>query len=333
LLNVPEKIRVSVGTAACLDLIDMKMDALPSTAYLMLYSKNKCIANCAFCAQARESNADISQLSRIKWPVFEINEVFDKIKNLDKRSSIKRICIQVLNYPNFFNDLYYVIKKLKEITDLPISISCQPMKKENLEKLQTLGIDRVGIPFDTATPELFYYIKGKGNKGPYKWEKHFEYLNNAIKILGPKRVTTHLIVGLGETEKEAVEFIQKFKNLGINSGLFAFTPLKGTKLENRKRPSIPTYRRIQLARYIIINKIGNFSNMKFNDKGQIIDFGIDNNRLNEIIKTGIPFQTSGCPNCNRPFYNERPGRKLYNYPKKLTQSQIEEVIKDLRVYS
>ncbi|MCW3977503.1 MAG: radical SAM protein, partial [Candidatus Bathyarchaeota archaeon] len=32
--------------------------------------------------------------------------------------------------------------------------------------------------------------------------------------------------------------------------------------------------------------------------------------------------TSGCPGCNRPYYNERPGGPLYNYPRQPLPDEI-----------
>ncbi|MHA1696811.1 MAG: radical SAM protein [Candidatus Helarchaeota archaeon] len=329
----PEFIRVSIGTASCLGLNDMKLDAIPTTAYLMLFHQGKCIANCAFCSQARESTSKSDRLSRIQWPKFDLLNVLAQFKNLKTSLPFKRICIQVINYPNFFYDLLYIVQEVRKITSLPISISCQPLKKDQIIKLYNLGVDRMGVPFDAATPDLFYKIKGKGNKSPYKWEKHQKYIENLKEIFGTKNITTHLIVGMGETEKDAVKFIQNFKNLGINTGIFAFTPLKGTKMEKEVPPTIPHYRRIQLARFIIIYEYGKITNMKFDNHDRIIDFGIDNDKLHHIIQSGIPFQTTGCPNCNRPFYNERPGKKLYNYPKILSSKEIDEIFKDIWDYS
>ncbi|MHA1271128.1 MAG: radical SAM protein [Candidatus Helarchaeota archaeon] len=327
----PSSIRVSVGTASCLNLNVMKLDAAPTTAYLMLYHKGKCIANCAFCSQARESKSRADKLSRVQWPEFDLNTVIDKFKHLDKNNPIKRICIQVINYPNFIHDLISILKLLR-LFNIPISVSCQPIKEKYIYELYNLGIDRIGIPFDTATPELFFKIKGYGNKSPYKWEKHFQYLQKLIKIFGPDKVTTHLVVGLGETEKEDAEFIQKFKDIGITTGLFAFTPIKGTKLENFSLPSISHYRRIQLARFLIINNIKKAIDFIYDELDRIRNFGLDDTLFNKIIMTGKPFQTSGCPYCNRPYYNERPGKKLFNYPRKLTPNEINDIYKDLGEY-
>ncbi|TFF86975.1 MAG: radical SAM protein [Promethearchaeota archaeon] len=325
-------IRISIGTAACINLIKMKLDAFPTTAYLMLHHDGKCIANCAFCSQARESGSKSDRLSRIQWPIFDFDTVLDHFNHLDIKNPTKRICIQVLNYRNFDKDLLYIAKKLRESSDLPISLSCHPLNEELLKEFHNLGVDRVGVPFDTATKELFYKIKGKGNKGPYTWEKHMKYLQDVKDIFGAKKTTVHLIVGLGESEYDAIKFIQYFKDRGIITGLFAFTPIKNTKLEKLKKPKYSQYRRVQLARYLIIHEKSSLEDMKF-DNDKIIDFGLESNKLNSYILKGEPFYTSGCPNCNRPFYNERPGKKLYNYPRSLFKEEINQAIKDLGDYS
>ncbi|MEM2915121.1 MAG: radical SAM protein, partial [Candidatus Bathyarchaeia archaeon] len=51
--------------------------------------------------------------------------------------------------------------------------------------------------------------------------------------------------------------------------------------------------------------------------------------LRKIIRTGEPFKTSGCPGCNRPYYNERPGGPIYNYPRKPTSKEISEIEKQI----
>jgi len=38
-------------------------------------------------------------------------------------------------------------------------------------------------------------------------------------------------------------------------------------------------------------------------------------------RRGEAFQTSGCPGCNRPYYNERPGGFIYNYPRPLSAAE------------
>ncbi len=68
--GLPESIRVSVGTAIVLGLLEGKLDAQPTTAYLMTYRTGKCTANCGFCPQARASKSSTELLSRVTWPTF-----------------------------------------------------------------------------------------------------------------------------------------------------------------------------------------------------------------------------------------------------------------------
>jgi biotin synthase len=49
------------------------------------------------------------------------------------------------------------------------------------------------------------------------------------------------------------------------------------------------------------------------------------------VTTGEPFQTSGCPNCNRPFYNEQPGGPMYNYPRPLSSAEAEQAIREMEI--
>ena len=198
-------------------------------------------------------------------------------------------------------------------------------------KLKKLGVERIGIPLDAATEQIFNKIKGKNVGGPYSWKRTFELLTEAVKIFGKGKVSTHIIVGLGETEKDVADLIQKLVDLHITPGLFAFTPIKGTSLENHERPSITVYRRIQLIRHLLVTHKTRFEQMSFSPDGALLDFGISQEELNAVIDTGEPFRTSGCPHCNRPFYNESPRGPFYNFPKKPTYAEIAIVKRELKL--
>jgi biotin synthase len=292
----------------------------------MTYKKGKCTANCSFCPQARESRGRADMLSRVSWPAFKTEKVLESLSAAN--GSIRRVCIQALNYPKVFVHLLALVKAVKERVNIPVSISCQPLSVENLRLLAEAGVERVSIPIDAATEELFNKIKGMEAGGPYDWKKQFELLSKAVKIFGRGRVSTHLIVGLGETEEEMVKIIQQCVDMGVLPALFAFTPVPGTLLEKNAQPQVQSYRRIQVARHLIVHKITKYENMSFNE-GCIIDFGVEKEKLMKTIRSGKPFLTSGCPNCNRPYYNEKPGGPIYNYPRKLAEKEISLIIREL----
>ncbi len=318
----PEKIRVSIGSAAVLGLLECKLDVSPTTVHLMTCNSTPCRANCSFCSQAKKSNSDSALLSRISWPEFKMSNVITNIKEAYLNGIVNRVCIQALNYFGVFNHLNAIVYLIKSFSSIPISVSCQPGNRENILHLAYCGADRIGIPIDVATKKLFADIKGENVGGPYIWELQFEKLRTAIDIFGKGNVSTHLIIGLGESEKEVLVLIQNLRCLGVISALFAFTPIRGTLLEKLDQPSVESYRRIQLAKYLIDNKIVSFNQLCFNNNDQICGYGVDKSILSKIVEFGTPFRTSGCPDCNRPFYNERPSGPLFNFPRDLKTIEI-----------
>lgn len=83
-------------------------------------------------------------------------------------------------------------------------------------------------------------------------------------------------------------------------------------MEKHPQPPLGTYRRVQLARYLINEGTARSSQMKFNKAGQLTDFGIPKPLLDDTIDKGEAFMTSGCSSathkyaCNRPFGNCTP---------------------------
>jgi biotin synthase len=248
----------------------------------------------------------------------------NRIEEAFKNSQIRRVCIQALNYPEVFTHLLAIVETICSCVKVPISISCQPLNHENIGQLADAGAERIGIPLDAATKEIFDRVKGSAAGSPYRWEKQFELLNEAVKVFGKGRVSTHLIVGLGETEKEMVQIVQKCVDMDVLPALFAFTPIAGTALENKVQPTVQNYRRMQIARYLILHGIARYEDMAF-EEGCLTDFGVDKQILTQIVRTGEPFLTSGCPDCNRPYYNEKPSGPIYNYPRKLTRKELSEI--------
>jgi biotin synthase len=197
--------------------------------------------------------------------------------------------------------------------------------------LADAGAQRIGIALDAATEKLFNRFKGVDAGGPYVWRRQFELLGEAVRIFGEGRVSTHLIAGLGETEGEMVRTLQECVDMGVLPALFAFTPIKGTAMQNTVQPPVSGYRRLQIARDLIVHRLSRFSKMQFDSTGYILGFGVDKKELRKRVKGGEAFITSGCPDCNRPFYNEKPSGPIYNYPRRLTFAEISEALNQLEM--
>lgn len=326
-----EKIRVSVGTAGVLGLLRLHSDVEPTTAYLMTYTPDGCSGNCAFCPQARESSSSKELLSRVVWPDFPFKTFLEKITPAAKSGKLHRICLQTINYGHFLRDTSDIVLAILSEVSVPVSVSCPPIAKKHMEHLKKIGVERIGIPLDAATPEIFSQVKGKMVAGPYRWESHLKGLKDALDVFGKNKVTTHIIVGLGETERDAIEIIQSLNDMGVNSSLFAFTPIKGTRLEGLKPPATTQYRRVQLARYLIVQGSSSALSMRFDSQGRVIDFGISEDEVDRFGSLGAPFMTAGCSGCNRPFYTESPKGPIYNYPRVLSDDEKRKAVEEIQI--
>ncbi|MFH2111024.1 MAG: radical SAM protein [Candidatus Bathyarchaeota archaeon] len=323
----PERVRVSVGTAAVLGLVRMRLHVPPTTAYIMSYTEGSCAANCSFCAQARDNSGDRQHLSRVVWPDFPVEKVVEGFSK-PQAEVLRRVCLQVINYPGFLEDTLSLVDTFNK-TGLPISVDTCPVGSAGLKRLKDAGVDRVSIPLDGATPEVFNRIKGSGVGGPYRWETHMKALREAVKLFGEGNVGSNLIVGLGETEREAAQLVQTLKDMGVITVLFAFTPLEGTRLSGVPQPPLDAYRRIQAARHLIDRGMIRVNDISFDEAGRITGYGPVN--LAETLRDGAAFMTTGCPGCNRPFYNERPSGPFYNYPRPLTPGEADKEMKKMGV--
>jgi biotin synthase len=305
--------KLSAGTASVIGKKIIKSDAVPTTAYIMI--GEKCRNNCLFCAQARESKAKDSLLSRVTWPEYADHEVVDGIVAAYNSGKVKRTCLQVVNTDDSWNLTLHALDKLQEKQPMPVCVSSHITSLGQAKLLIATGAERICIALDAATPKVYKQVKYGS------WDSKWQLLEECADNL-PGRITTHLIVGLGETEAEMVETIVRCLAKDITVGLFAFTPLKGTDYAGRTPPDIGSYRRIQIALYLL--KQGHSPDVIRFRSGRIVGFDVPN--LRNILAEGRAFETTGCPDCNRPYYNERPGGVMYNYPRPLTSCEVAQAL-------
>lgn len=324
----PSYVRASYGTAVALGLSRGWMGTEPTTLYLLTYVEGKCSANCAFCPQARDSRSDASLLSRIMWPPYPADLVVKRCLEAAQAGRAGRVCIQAVNSPAALPQVKWLVSELSRGGLRSISVSAPPMGLEDLEELRGLGAERVSVALDAASPRIFEATKGGAVGGPYTWEGHWRALERALEVFGRGGVTTHIIVGLGETEREVVEVVAKLSSMGVLPALFALTPVPGTRLESASPPSLASYRRVQLARYLIVEGLATLGDFVFDGVGRLVKVRCREVALREA-STGRPFETSGCPSCNRPFYNERPGAVPYNYPRPLRPEEVDLALREL----
>jgi len=345
----PFYVRTSLAAAMTMGIIPGRFfrDAKLYCINLLLTYDEGCVGGCAYCglSRGRETGKPWEENSfiRVDWPTIALEEVISRVRS-GVCSHVERVCVSMITNGRARKDLITVVDRLhREVNLISALITPTIVNKEWLYELKGAGADMVGIAIDTATPELFEKLRGRGVKGPHRWDKYWRTVREAVEVFGKNRVGVHLIVGLGETEEEMVRAIQQAHNMGAQTHLFSFFPEEKSPMENQPQPPIGKYRRIQLARYLINHCITSAEEIEFDKGGRIRNYGIDEGELNKVIDSGLPFMTSGCPSktlknaCNRPFANCTPYQayigELRNYPFPPNEGDVRTIRKQLYDYS
>lgn len=242
---------------------------------------------------------------------------------------LRRACFQLTVGPGVLAKVEAEVRHLHALRpELPICVSAAARDTAEVGCILGWGVERVTLALDAATPELYREVKGGS------FEKRLELLLRAAGLF-PGRIGTHLIAGLGETEEQLVRLVQRLTDSQVTVALFAFTPVPGTRLESRRPPALESYRRLQAAHYLITRGLSRAEAMSFDEAGRLTSYGLPWSRVEETLlegegSPGRAFRTSGCPDCNRPYYNERPAGPLYNYPRPLTLEEARRAVGEAR---
>jgi biotin synthase-related radical SAM superfamily protein len=260
-------------------------------------------------------------LSRVNWPSWDEAQILTAVEQAYATGRIERCCLQVTVSPGHLERVKEIALRMGQRVPLGASVVADV---DQAGELLEAGLERVGLSLDAANEEAYRRVKG-GN------------LAEALALIEeaacrfPGRIATHLMVGLGESEAEMVRVIGRLRGWGVTVALFAFTPIPGTAMEHESPPPLNSYRRIQVAEYLIVRGLASVEDFAFSAQGRIISFGLLEEELRAFLSDGKAFETSGCPGCNRPYYNEPPGGPLYNYPRPLTTEEIQQAIEEALV--
>ncbi|EFK06731.1 radical SAM domain protein [delta proteobacterium NaphS2] len=335
----PDYAKMSHATAMSLGLMRGRMyrGAVNRCVNLLVHYPEGCAANCAYCglAKRRPGSYEDKSFIHVDWPLFGMSEIVDAVNAAP--GYVKRTCISMITNGKCAAHTLSMTEQLTRQTKVPVSILTSPtiLNGDFLHEVKGRGADKIGVALDLATPELFDRYRGKGVSGPHRWERYWQFMEKGLSVFGPHNVGAHLMVGMGETEKEMVDLMDRLWQMGVDNHLFSFFAEEGSRLDNMPQPPWSTYLRVQLARYLIENAISDSNRMTFDETGAIIDLGIGLKTVEQAIRSGIPFMTTGCVDengqvaCNRPFGNCLPDVRQWNYPYEPNQEERDLILENI----
>jgi biotin synthase len=328
----PDYVQMSTAAAITLGLQPGRLHRCRCTRCLnlLLTYPEGCRANCAYCglARHRESRRNYADRNfiRVDWPAAPLAWIIERVVEMGAACPFHRMCISMITHPRSDDDTLSVLEAWTARIPpqaVPVSILSNPttMSRSDVRALFDLGADIFTVALDAATPELFCRTRGKGVASPHSWDKYWAIFHDAVEIFGPGRIGMHLIVGLGETDRDVLALCRDLHRLGGHSHLFCFFPEAGSLMDHLPAPPRARWRRLQLARYLIEYADHPFEALGFDGAGALLDYGLEAEALAAVVRSGLPFRTSGCPGkerldvsaCDRP-YGDSPPSDIASYP-------------------
>jgi len=320
----PDHVRISVAAAIALGLRPGRMlrGAACDCVNLLENYPAGCYANCTYCGLARErpGAAQDNTFIRVAWPVVPTDLVAEAVARHADR--IGRVCVAMVQDRRALPDLVEITRRVRRRSDVPVSalVTATLLDEDRLREIRHAGADIVGIGLDAASEAVFFGTRGRGARGPHSWAQHWAIARAAREIFGPMKVNCHVVVGLGETDRDLVELFYRLRDERIAAYLFSFNPEPGTAMAGAPRPTLRRWRRIQLTKSLIERHDLPRAALEFDGAGALAGVRAPRALVEACLEDGRAFMTDGCPDrhgtlaCNRPFGSYRPGEAFRDYP-------------------
>ena len=113
------------------------------------------------------------------------------------------------------------------VPELPIQVQIEPpLDLVWIARLQEAGVTAIGIHVESVDPEVrAHWTPGKATVPLSRYD---EAWTEAVRVFGPNRVSTYLLVGLGEDPDELVAAAQRLIAIGVYPFVVPYRPLPGS---------------------------------------------------------------------------------------------------------
>nr|WSY48819.1 MSMEG_0568 family radical SAM protein [Streptomyces sp. NBC_00886] len=116
---------------------------------------------------------------------------------------------------------------LQTVPDLPIQVQCEPPGDLAwIRALHDAGATSIGIHVESLDDEVRrHWMPGKST---VPLTEYWAAWDEAVRVFGPNRVSTYLLVGLGEDPDELIAGADKLIDRGVYPFVVPFRPMSGT---------------------------------------------------------------------------------------------------------
>jgi biotin synthase-related radical SAM superfamily protein len=176
----------------------------PNQAFINLM--DGCIYSCEFCATPRLE----SEEKKSKSTGQAIKMILEASKNKDFQSVA--ITSGIIDSPEeTLNQIIEVVKKVREnLGDVEIGVEPYVLIHDDIDRLHQAGATEIKLNIESFDREIFKRICPE-----LYFDQIIEMLKYSASVFGKGKVTTNIIIGLGETDENVLAGVEFFARLGI----------------------------------------------------------------------------------------------------------------------
>jgi radical SAM protein (TIGR04043 family) len=125
---------------------------------------------------------------------------------------------------------------IKDASGLPIQVQFEPPDDlAVLEQVRDAGVDAVGIHIETFDPDVLARVAA--GKAVCGIEGYFRSWERAVEVFGRGRVTTYVILGMGERRELIEDGCRRAIELGVYPFVVPLRPVPGTLMAGAQPPA------------------------------------------------------------------------------------------------
>jgi biotin synthase-related radical SAM superfamily protein len=201
------------GGRTFLDEVEIQPTLFHAPQQAFFNIETQCIYGCKFCTSSKLEK----QVTKNLTP----DKIVGMIIEASKRPDFQAVALTsaVVENPKATVDkMIFIVRKVREALGDGIAIGVEPYVDDlhDIDRLREAGANEIKMNVESYDREIFRKVCGELD---VDWV--FQCLRHAVQVFGRGKVTSNLIVGLGETDQNVLEGVEALAEIGVVAGLRA----------------------------------------------------------------------------------------------------------------
>ena len=164
-----------------------------------------CVYSCAFCTSPHLDERITKSL--------DADKIVRLIMEAEKRGGLKAVALTsaVVSTPQETVDrMVEVVRRVREVLPtIPIGVEPYVDRKEQIDRLKKMGADEIKLNIETFDRDIFSRVcEGQD----IDWV--LEAISHAVTVFGRGRVTSNIIIGMGESDQNILDGVRELAQRG-----------------------------------------------------------------------------------------------------------------------